>query len=162
MRQVSKILSSPAATERFGEAFAASLRPGDVVILHGTLGSGKTTLIRGVARGLGIPTPITSPTFVLRKRYSIADRPMRALNHIDAYRIGSPEELRGILDDLVPQTPDELWLVEWGKRLRSLLVGKRVLLLSLTIRSQQSRAVTVTMVGGEKRRGTPDPSPRKG
>lgn len=109
--------ASPRETERLGQAFAARCTPGMVVVLTGTLGSGKTTFLKGAARGLGIHAPIVSPTFVLRKRYPVRRGAIRGFNHLDAYRLGSADELRGLLDDEVAAAPNEVWFIEWGEKL---------------------------------------------
>ncbi len=101
------------ATRRLGAALAQSLEPGDLVVLEGELGAGKTFLVRAVARGLGVPaaTPITSPTFTLVNEYS-ARLP---LLHADLYRLGAPDELveLGLVERI---GRDAVALVEWGDR----------------------------------------------
>lgn len=76
--------SSAAATERLGGELAAPLRRGDVVLLSGDLGAGKTTLVRGAMRALGVEGPITSPTYVLGARHEGRDGPV---SHLDLYRL---------------------------------------------------------------------------
>lgn len=78
-------------TERLGERLAAALRPGDVVALFGELGTGKTVLARGIARGLGVTGPVSSPTFVLANEY---EGPV-PMYHLDFYRL-APAELRSV------------------------------------------------------------------
>lgn len=77
-------------TEALGAALAARLRPGDVVAYTGDLGAGKTAFTRGIARGLGIPEWVTSPTFTIVNEYEGGRLP---LFHFDMYRLGDPEEL---------------------------------------------------------------------
>ena len=81
---------SAAETVAFGREFAASLNPGDVVALMGTLGSGKTRFASGVCEGLGVATHVTSPTFTLINEYAA---PFGIVAHIDMYRIGSRAEV---------------------------------------------------------------------
>ena len=101
--------SSAAETEAVGERIAAELRPGDVVLVAGELGTGKTTLIRGACRALGVEEPVTSPTFTIGHRYHAG--PL-AVSHLDLYRLGSLEaEEPGLLDDYL--TPDAISFVEW-------------------------------------------------
>src|SRR5450759_2235162 len=92
-----KVTNSPAETEAFGERFGKRLRVGDMVLLTGELGAGKTTFVRGVARGTGSPAPVASPTFQLVRVY-----PGRVqLAHVDLYRIEAPGELVDLgLDEL--------------------------------------------------------------
>ena len=100
--------TGPAETEAVGARLAASLRPGDVVLVAGELGTGKTTLIRGAARALGVKGPITSPTFTIGHRYE-GDVPV---SHLDLYRLSDLDaEDPGLLDDYL--TPDAIALIEW-------------------------------------------------
>lgn len=100
------------ATETFALAVANQLRAGDVVILTGELGAGKTTFTQGLARGLGIPGAITSPTFVLARHHT---HPAYGLNlvHVDAYRISGADELASL--DLESSLADSVVVVEWGR-----------------------------------------------
>ena len=81
---------SPAETRALGRRLAAQLRPGDVVLLEGGLGAGKSELTRGIAAGLGIPGPIASPSFTIMNLYEEGRAP---LCHFDWYRLNSAEEL---------------------------------------------------------------------
>ena len=108
---LSIICSSPAETEAAGERFGGRLRKGDLVLLVGELGAGKTTFVRGVARGTGSTAPVASPTFQLVRVY-----PGRLqLAHVDLYRVDNPSELKDLgLDELLDQGAV---VVEWGDRL---------------------------------------------
>src|SRR5437763_15435710 len=103
--------SSPAETEREGMLLGERLRAGDVVLLTGELGAGKTTFVRGVAQGTGSQAHVASPTFQLVRVY-----PGRLqLAHIDLYRIESSAELRDLgLEELAEQGAV---VVEWGDRI---------------------------------------------
>lgn len=99
---------SPEETERVAAQLAARLRPGDVVIVSGELGTGKTTFVRGACRALGVTEPVTSPTFTIGQRYA---GPV-PVSHLDLYRLGSMEgEEPGLIDDYL--TPDAVSFVEW-------------------------------------------------
>jgi tRNA threonylcarbamoyladenosine biosynthesis protein TsaE len=101
-----------AATRTIGLHLAERLRPGDLVILSGELGAGKTTFTQGLAEGLGVRGPITSPTFVLARVHpSLVGGP--ALVHVDAYRLGSLAELDDL--DLDTSIDDSVTVVEWGE-----------------------------------------------
>jgi len=101
--------SSAAATEALGARVAARLAPGDVVVISGEVGAGKTTLIRGACRALGIEEPITSPTFTIGQRYGGGRLP---ISHLDLYRLQSLEgEDPALLDDYLG--PDGVAFVEW-------------------------------------------------
>ena len=93
----------------FGRAVGELLRAGDVVLLTGDLGAGKTTFTRGLGEGMGVRGPVTSPTFVLARTHpSLSGGP--ALVHVDAYRLGSALEL----DDLDIDFAHSVVVVEWG------------------------------------------------
>ncbi len=81
---------SPARTEALGERMASRLRPGDVIACYGGLGMGKTAFTRGLARGLGVTEPVTSPTYTIVNEYLGGRMP---LFHFDMYRLGSSDEL---------------------------------------------------------------------
>jgi tRNA threonylcarbamoyladenosine biosynthesis protein TsaE len=100
---------SPDATERAGAELAATLQPGDVVLVSGELGAGKTTFVRGALRALGVMGAITSPTFVVGHAYDGATGPV---SHLDLYRLaGMGDEDPGLLDPFF--TPDAIAFVEW-------------------------------------------------
>ncbi|WP_240977697.1 tRNA (adenosine(37)-N6)-threonylcarbamoyltransferase complex ATPase subunit type 1 TsaE [Planctomonas sp. JC2975] len=95
--------------EQFGRDLGRRLSAGDLVVLTGPLGAGKTTLTRGLGDGLGVRGPVTSPTFVLARTHpSLTGGP--ALVHVDAYRLGSALEL----DDLDIDFAGSVVVVEWG------------------------------------------------
>ena len=96
-----------------GRRLAALLRAGDLVILAGPLGAGKTTLVQGIGAGLGVRGPVTSPTFVIARVHPAVSGPGPALVHADAYRLGSIDEvvLFGPGDDGEPTAQ------EWGETL---------------------------------------------
>ncbi|MFV0373513.1 tRNA (adenosine(37)-N6)-threonylcarbamoyltransferase complex ATPase subunit type 1 TsaE [Microbacterium sp.] len=96
--------------EALGRRLGAQLRAGDLVVLNGPLGAGKTTLTRGIASGLGVRGPVQSPTFVIARTHpSLMGGP--ALIHVDAYRLGSAVEL----DDLDLDLDHAVTIVEWGR-----------------------------------------------
>ena len=100
--------ASPEETEAAGAELAGRLEPGDVVLVSGELGSGKTTFVRGAARRLGVEGPVTSPTFTIGQLY--AGSPDVA--HLDLYRLGSlTGEDPALLDDYL--TPDRVAFMEW-------------------------------------------------
>ncbi len=106
-----QVTTSPAETERAGQLLGEQLRTGDVVLLVGELGAGKTTFVRGVARGTGSKADVASPTFQLVRVY-----PGRVqLAHVDLYRVENSAELRDLgLEELASQGAV---VVEWGDRL---------------------------------------------
>jgi len=106
-------------TERFGSRVAAVLSGGTVLGLFGDLGTGKTTFTRGLARGLGIMEPVTSPTFTVVQEYRCADG--RWLFHLDMYRIPGPDEALAFGVEEYLFAPDAITAVEWPERIEELL-----------------------------------------
>ena len=110
--------AGPAETEALAARLAASLGPGDLVVVRGELGAGKTTFVRGAARALGVTDPVTSPTFTIGQRYAGTT----PVSHLDLYRLTDPAtEEPGLLDEYL--TPDAVAFVEWpldGAPLRGL------------------------------------------
>jgi tRNA threonylcarbamoyladenosine biosynthesis protein TsaE len=98
-----------------GQQLAALLRPGDLVVLTGPLGAGKTTLVQGIGEGLGVRGPVTSPTFVIARVHPPAAGTGPALVHADAYRLGSRAEVDDL--DLDTDLDSSVTVVEWGEGL---------------------------------------------
>ncbi|MBP0461161.1 tRNA (adenosine(37)-N6)-threonylcarbamoyltransferase complex ATPase subunit type 1 TsaE [Streptomyces montanisoli] len=105
-------VDAPERMRDLGRELAALLRPGDLVMLTGELGAGKTTLTRGIGEGLGVRGAVTSPTFVIARVHpSLCGGP--ALVHVDAYRLdGGLDEMEDL--DLDVSLPDSVVVVEWG------------------------------------------------
>lgn len=115
MRQI--CTRSPEETSDAGRAYAASLRPGDVVALTGELGSGKTRFVMGVCAGLGVHLPVTSPSFTLINEYPA---PFGMVVHVDLYRISGDRELAELgIEEYF--TEHCITLIEWGERMEDLL-----------------------------------------
>lgn len=127
--------SSAAETEALGAKLAEGLGPGDVVVVAGQMGAGKTTLIRGACRALGVTGPVTSPTFTIGQRY--AGR--LPVSHLDLYRLAGLEgEDPALLDDYLDAA--SVAFVEWPAIAEPVLAGRRVL------------EVRLEHAGGEERR----------
>ena len=104
------VTTSPEETEAAGASLAGGLCPGDVVLVGGELGSGKTTLIRGASRALGVAEPVTIPTFTIGQRYRGAGR--LEVAHLDLYRLGTlAGEAPALLADYL--TEERVGFVEW-------------------------------------------------
>lgn len=98
-------------TEALGADLAARLEAGDVVLVEGELGAGKTTFVRGAARALGVRSPVTSPTFTIGQRYAASGR-VGTVSHLDLYRVGAlADEEPGFLTDYIGA--DTIAFVEW-------------------------------------------------
>jgi len=135
-----------------GRQLAGLLRAGDIVILGGPLGAGKTTLTKGIGDGLGVRGPVTSPTFVIARVHPSLTGGA-ALVHADAYRLGSPRELDDL--DLDADTDTSVTVVEWGEGLAEGLSGDRLEVTiapdapsdGMSVEGDQPRTVRVRGVG---------------
>ncbi|WP_017571234.1 tRNA (adenosine(37)-N6)-threonylcarbamoyltransferase complex ATPase subunit type 1 TsaE [Nocardiopsis halotolerans] len=131
------------AMRALGRDLAALARPGDLLILSGPLGAGKTTLTQGLGEGLGVRGSVTSPTFVISRIHpSLVGGP--ALVHVDAYRLGGPEEIDDI--DLDMTLPDSVTVVEWGEGVAEGLSDER-LEIRLERHPDDTRTVHLRAVG---------------
>lgn len=127
---------------RAGEDFSGVLRSGDIVLLSGPLGAGKTTFVKGVAKGLGVSERITSPTFTMVREHRCAnDRGIDTLQHCDVYRVASLAEVVDLgLGELVEESG--VALVEWGE-LASSVFGRDVLTVDFTLDDDEGRTLDV-------------------
>jgi tRNA threonylcarbamoyladenosine biosynthesis protein TsaE len=126
---------SAAETEALGAELAERLRPGDVVVVSGEVGAGKTTLIRGACRALGVEGPVTSPTFTIGQRYEGERAP---ISHLDLYRLqGLEGEEPALLEDYL--APGAIAFVEWPAIAEPQLADRRVV------------AVRLSHAGGDRR-----------
>lgn len=134
LNQAAVTLPSEAATDRFGAVLANTLPPGSIVALCGTLGAGKTRLVRALAAALGIdPDSVTSPTFVLWHTYHGS----RTIHHFDAYRLASAGEFWGLGADECFDG-EALVLIEWAEKIQAALPAEH-LLIELTATGETSR-----------------------
>jgi tRNA threonylcarbamoyladenosine biosynthesis protein TsaE len=139
-------LTSPAlptaeATRAWGARLATLLRAGDLVVLTGGLGAGKTTLTQGIGEGLGVRGPVTSPTFVIARVHpSLVEGP--PLVHVDAYRLGGFAELDDL--DLDASLEESVTVVEWGHGLAEDLSDDR---LEVVLDGEDVRTAAVTPHG---------------
>ena len=111
--------ASPEETEALGERLGRQLRPGDVVALIGALGSGKTCLTRGIARGAGSTARVRSPTFILMREYPLEGKPF-PMRHLDLYRLAGVDDLIDIGGGEVLEG-DGIAVVEWADKAEELL-----------------------------------------
>ena len=130
--------ASAAETEALAADLAARLRPGDVVLVSGEMGAGKTTFVRGACRALGVQVPVTSPTFTIARRYEDGRVPV---SHLDLFRLGEgleDEEPDLLADEL---GPDRIAFVEWPEVAGGDPAGVRV-----------AARVLLEHAGGDRRR----------
>ena len=135
------LLPTLADTHAFGRRLADLLRPGDLVVLAGPLGAGKTALTQGIGAGLGVPGPVTSPTFVLARVHRGGRVP---LVHVDAYRLGSRADVDDL--DLDATTEEAVTVVEWGHGLVEQLAEEH-LVVELDRRDDDVRTARLVPVG---------------
>ncbi|MGB6022533.1 MAG: tRNA (adenosine(37)-N6)-threonylcarbamoyltransferase complex ATPase subunit type 1 TsaE [Ornithinimicrobium sp.] len=152
----SGVLCSPGEAHECGRVLGSILQAGDLVVLNGPLGAGKTTLTQGLAAGLGVRGPITSPTFVIARVHpSLINGPL--LVHVDAYRLGGHAELDDL--DLDTDLEHAVTVVEWGAGVAEGLGDSRLeIVLGVTLEpgdgdshpslgSPSARTIRVTAVG---------------
>ena len=131
--------TAPGETESLGAELAGSLRDGDVVLVQGELGAGKTTLVRGAARALGVTDPVTSPSFSIGHRYRGG---LVTVSHLDLYRLQALEhEDPGLLCDYLG--PGRIAFVEWPQAAGDALSGVR-LSVALVHRGADRRRIEVS------------------
>jgi len=149
------ILADEAATRAVGARLAKLLRAGDVVLLDGPLGAGKTTLVRGLLAALGHSGEVPSPSFALVQPYESVSPP---LWHVDLYRVENPAELDELgLDTILG---DGALLVEWPSRAGEGAWSAGALRLSLEPRPDGARCLTAVRGEGWEERWPPEPSNR--
>lgn len=135
-------IPTPEDMRRLGACLGRLLRPGDVVCLAGELGAGKTTLAQGIAVGLGVEAPVTSPTFTIIHEY----QGRIPFYHVDAYRLESHEELEDLgLEEYLYS--GGVTVIEWADRVASLLPDEYLEVEIQPLESGEGRLVTVRAVG---------------
>lgn len=139
--------SGPGETEGLAAELAGRLSPGDVVLVEGELGAGKTTFVRGACRALGVEAVVTSPTFTIGQRYDAAV----PVSHLDLYRVADlGEEDPELLDDYIG--PDRIAFVEWPGGALARIAGL----------SRVAARVLIEHAGGDQRVVTIEPLPSDG
>ncbi|MFH1790174.1 MAG: tRNA (adenosine(37)-N6)-threonylcarbamoyltransferase complex ATPase subunit type 1 TsaE [bacterium] len=130
-------------TKDFGKKIASNLKAGDIVLLEGDLGAGKTTLTKAIANYLNVKEEITSPTFTLMNVYKINKKGMKGimLAHIDTYRLKSEKDLIniGVLDYLGAN--DAICIIEWPKKIKKLLNGKKTITIKMAHIDKDKREI---------------------
>jgi tRNA threonylcarbamoyladenosine biosynthesis protein TsaE len=143
---VSIVTRSAAETRALGQSLAALLDVGDVVLLAGDLGAGKTTFVKGIAAGLGVDDEVVSPTFTLARTYDDGRLP---LVHVDVYRLEREHEVRDLgLEELAE---DGVLVVEWGDVVTTVLGGDHLDVRLALGAGDDERVITVGAVGASWR-----------
>lgn len=133
-----------------GARLAAQCMPGDVIVLIGELGAGKTAFASGIGDGLGVEGPVTSPSFVIMRRYQDGFLP---LTHVDVYRLRSLGEFADL--DVWEEAKDGVLVIEWGSAVISLLPDDR-LAVKISVNPDQSRTVDFEPFGSWRERRLDD------
>lgn len=145
------ITTSGEGTQKLGEEFALKLRPKDIVFLIGELGSGKTTFVKGIARGLGVKTRIISPTFVFLRSHTVRSQEsevrgldIKKLYHLDLYRLDNESDIKNLsLDDLFNDS-EAVTIIEWPEKIENL--PQKTYKILFEHRSENSRKITINHV----------------
>ncbi|MEO7288694.1 MAG: tRNA (adenosine(37)-N6)-threonylcarbamoyltransferase complex ATPase subunit type 1 TsaE, partial [Jatrophihabitantaceae bacterium] len=139
-----RTLVDVAATRALGARLAGAVRPGDLIVLSGPLGAGKTALTQGIGTGLGVRGNVVSPTFVIARAHAGGRLP---LVHVDAYRLGSLDEVDDL--DLDVSVADSVTVVEWGSGLVEQLSDARLEIRLDRQADSETRELTLVPVGGD-------------
>lgn len=142
------ITNSAFETQKIGEELAKEIKQGLVIALNGELGSGKTTFVQGLARGLGVEEKIKSPTFVIAKKYKIPSKkshPIEENNinlfyHFDCYRISSSRGLKDIELETIIDDAGNVVVIEWAENVENIL-PKKILLIDFEYIDNKKRRI---------------------
>lgn len=140
------ICPTEADTQRVAGRLSATLQPGDVVVLAGPLGSGKTLFTRGLAAGLGVDEPVVSPSFVLMRQYRSGFIP---IVHVDVYRLGSLHEFEDL--DALELAADGVLVIEWGDAVEPVLPPDH-LHVAFSVEEDGTRVLRLTPAGSWRSR----------
>lgn len=140
-------LTCPTAVETMalGRRLASLLRAGDVILLSGGLGAGKTAFTSGLAEGLGVVEPVTSPSFVIVRRYE----GLLPLVHVDVYRLGSSGEFEDL--DLIDDAADGVLVIEWGQVIAGGIPPDH-LIVEFEVADDESRSISLVPKGSWRSR----------
>src|SRR5258706_12927681 len=119
------ITNSFEETQKIGYDFAKTLKGGEIIALHGDLGSGKTTFVQGLAAGLGIKRRVISPTFIIMRSYE-EDLRFKNFYHVDLYRIENEKDVEGLGLKEIMQGADNIVAIEWPEKIENLLPENRI------------------------------------
>ncbi|MEZ4499746.1 MAG: tRNA (adenosine(37)-N6)-threonylcarbamoyltransferase complex ATPase subunit type 1 TsaE [Thermomicrobiales bacterium] len=140
-------------TRQTGRLLAAQLRPGDILLLHGDLGAGKTTFTQGLLAGLRVASPVNSPTFILVAEHhgTLPSGEPVLIRHADLYRIEDPDQLESTgYFDLI-HNPEGIAVIEWPERAAAHLPDQYILV-TLEFKGPQTRQITLIDNSGSNRR----------
>lgn len=118
------VTNSPQKTKALAQTFAKNLKPGDIVCLLGDLGTGKTTFVQGLAKGLGVTRRILSPSFVFIREYDFDKN--KKFYHVDLYRLENEKRVEGLGLEEVFRNKNSIVVIEWANRIKKLLPLRRI------------------------------------
>ena len=135
------VVRSLKETEKFAKKFAKILKGGEVVLLSGDLGAGKTTFVKYILGALGVKTQITSPTFTIMREYATKKFD---IYHFDMYRLGGADEARefGLEDYVFSKNPRSLVFIEWAENVKEMLTGKYIKI-DIKLQDENSRVISI-------------------
>jgi tRNA threonylcarbamoyladenosine biosynthesis protein TsaE len=137
------ITKSQEETIELGKKLADHFRGGDILLLNGNLGAGKTTLVKGLAAGLGVKSEITSPTFTLMNIYPANLATIKKLVHIDTYRLKDERDLEEIgVEDYI-NSPDVFCIIEWPEKISRLLKNKKTTIITIEAQNENKRKIII-------------------
>jgi len=134
--------ASARQTTALGKKIAKTFKGGEVIALYGELGAGKTTLVMGIAEGLGVKKTITSPTFLLMRVYPARHEKIKTLVHLDCYRIKNAAEISALGLEEYLGRDDAAVVIEWPEKIKKLLPRQ---MMSITLQSKQATNRTITI-----------------
>jgi len=130
-------------TRELGKKMAATLKGGEVLVLSGDLGAGKTVFIKGLAQGLGIKKIITSPTFVIMKVYPVNKKGIKYLAHLDCYRVGDPDSILAIGAPEYFGRQDSVAVIEWAEKIKPLWPKRQLIRINFEIKPKDVRRISI-------------------
>ncbi len=133
-------------TKEIGKELARTLEGGDIIILKGELGAGKTAFTKGIAEGLGIEKEVMSPTFTLMSVYPVDHETIKELVHVDTYRLETYKDLIEIGIEEYLGRPDTLTIIEWPEKVEKLLENKKLIVVTLTAGTTTERKITIETI----------------
>lgn len=146
--RINKITTNNAQeTKEFGRKIGLNLSRGKIILLNGDLGSGKTTFVQGLAKGLGIKKTIISPTFLVFKRYEINKKNLNWFYHIDLYRLEEKNILQeleklGLLDFI--EDENSVFVIEWASKAKSFYKEKSLMEISFEYLDEEKRNIKIS------------------
>jgi len=146
MQKITHITNSAKATQKLGESLAKKIKAGTIIAFESDLGGGKTTLMQGLAKGLGIKARIISPTFVLERIYPIPNKKC-SLYHYDVYRLADDPYLVG---EILENAENNIVAIEWAEKIKDYLPDQTIWI-KITEIKDNHRKITITrpLTGGE-------------